>query len=265
MYKKDMRYMMKVLASDYDGTLKIKRDGVASITLSDKEAIAAWRKKGNKFGIVTGRSSATIKEEIKNNDLAIDFLICNNGGVVLDPSFEVLQLSLIDFALAQKLLTYIEQIDCNGYVLNDGYNRARKAFKPHHEDLHDMPSTITIEAMIASKQIAQIVVDFDDQEPANALAAYLTANYDGIEAFANIHCVDIVPRGCSKASGINCVIAQEHYDKKDVYAIGDNYNDVSMIQTFYGATFITLPKDIQEQAKVVVDSVASFITHIDTL
>ena len=48
---------MKILCSDYDGTLS--HGGVDEKKLA---AISAWRKKGNKFGIITGRRTSFYRE-----------------------------------------------------------------------------------------------------------------------------------------------------------------------------------------------------------
>ena len=64
---------MKVLASDYDGTLRI----APYVSEEDKTAISAFRKAGNLFGIVTGRSIESLKKEIATNQFEVDFIITN--------------------------------------------------------------------------------------------------------------------------------------------------------------------------------------------
>lgn len=74
---------MKVLASDYDGTLRTGE----MVDTKDVEAIHAFREQGNAFGLVTGRSMESIKKEIERNGFEFDFIIANNGGVVYDANF----------------------------------------------------------------------------------------------------------------------------------------------------------------------------------
>ncbi len=52
---------MKILASDYDGTLRTGK----CVSEENVEAIRAFRAHGNAFGIVTGRSVETIRQEIE--------------------------------------------------------------------------------------------------------------------------------------------------------------------------------------------------------
>ena len=55
----DMR--MKILASDYDGTLRTEE----LVDINDVHAIHEFRAAGNMFGLVTGRSMESIQTEIQ--------------------------------------------------------------------------------------------------------------------------------------------------------------------------------------------------------
>lgn len=52
---------MKILASDYDGTLRTEE----LVDINDIHAIQEFRKAGNVFGLVTGRSMESIQMEIE--------------------------------------------------------------------------------------------------------------------------------------------------------------------------------------------------------
>ena len=68
--------MLKVAASDYDGTLF--RDDI--ITARDAEAIRQWRAAGHKFGVVSGRDHGMLMPQLKHYGVEYDYLACNNGG-----------------------------------------------------------------------------------------------------------------------------------------------------------------------------------------
>ena len=78
---------MKVLASDYDGTLRTEE----IVDVNDVHAIQKFREKGNLFGLVTGRSMESIQKEIANNKIEFDFIVGNNGGVIYDKDFNRLE------------------------------------------------------------------------------------------------------------------------------------------------------------------------------
>ena len=253
---------MKILASDYDGTLKVNEE----VSSKNKEMIKKWRAQGNLFGIVTGRSTTTIHQEIETKGLEIDFLVCNNGGVILDKNMDIEQLLLIDFPVVEKIIVYIETIKSNGYVLNDGIHRSRVAPMQAKDDLHDTPSTIGAKEILENKKVAQIVVNFDEQETANTLAKYINTNFGTkVEAFTNLNCVDIVPKGASKENGLRYIAKRENVSEKDVYSIGDSYNDVCMIEAFSGATLEHAHIKIKEYAKVVVKDVAEYLSILMNL
>ena len=52
---------LRIIASDFDGTLMRE----ASVTYADAESIKIWQKKGNLFGLVTGRDLYAAKKRPK--------------------------------------------------------------------------------------------------------------------------------------------------------------------------------------------------------
>ena len=71
---------MKILASDYDGTLNVQ--GV--VTKENIEAITAWRAAGNLFGVVSGRNLGSIKKFLDKDNVPYDFMVGCNGSVMTD-------------------------------------------------------------------------------------------------------------------------------------------------------------------------------------
>ena len=83
---------MKILASDYDGTLRTEE----LVDINDVHAIHEFRAAGNMFGLVTGRSMESIQTEIQKNKIEFDFIVANNGGVIYDRDFQRLQVLYMD-------------------------------------------------------------------------------------------------------------------------------------------------------------------------
>lgn len=102
----DMR--MKILASDYDGTLRTEE----LVDINDVHAIHEFRAAGNMFGLVTGRSMESIQTEIQKNKIEFDFIVANNGGVIYDRDFQRLQVLYMDFNKALDIIAYIKTLDC---------------------------------------------------------------------------------------------------------------------------------------------------------
>ena len=76
---------MKILASDYDGTLYFE-DGYHP---KDLEAIKRFQKEGNKFGLCSGRPLRNLWD-LQTNDLHFDFVIASSGASVALSKEEVL-------------------------------------------------------------------------------------------------------------------------------------------------------------------------------
>ena len=91
---------MKLLATDYDGTLRYAQD----VMPEDLKSIEEWKNKGNKFVIVTGRSKESIDAQIKLFNLPCDYLITNNGGMVFGENGHIICSSKVLFSLIFVLI-----------------------------------------------------------------------------------------------------------------------------------------------------------------
>ena len=90
--------MLKVAASDYDGTLF--RDDI--ITAEDAEAVRQWRAAGHKFGVVSGRDHGMLWPQLKHYGIEYDYLACNNGGLISDGQNRVLWEARIEPSVLKK-------------------------------------------------------------------------------------------------------------------------------------------------------------------
>lgn len=249
---------MKLLAVDYDGTLR--RGDVVSDR--NKAALKKWHAHGNLFGIVTGRSLESIQREILKNELEVDFLITNNGGVQADGNGNVLSIATISFDAALDIINYIKTLDCISYVLNDGVSRSRSVLKNGIADMKYGNQDVmrSEDDLLKEKQVAQIVISVDNNEINHRYAQAINESFnDFVEAFPNLYCVDIVPKGISKAEGIRNMLTASGLSVDEVICAGDQFNDYSMLQKFKGYTFHDSPKELQELAFKVINEVADVV------
>lgn len=253
---------MKILASDYDGTLRISE----YVSDEDKKAIQEFRKAGNHFGIVTGRSIESLKQEIEVNELVYDFIITNNGGVIYDKDFNLLQCLYMNFDQALDIISYIKTLDCASYVMNDGYHRHKYVVDENqidHKYGNVEVSDELPENILDRGKIAQLVISLNDQLLAEEIAHYINSNFKGYAvAYVNVNCVDIVPDGVSKAEGLYFIENEMEYEHDSIYAIGDSFNDLPMLEEFHGCTLTHARSVIKEQADYVYDSVGDCIRDL---
>lgn len=252
---------MKIFASDYDGTIKI--DGVVS--KRNLAALKDWQSKGNRFGIVTGRSVESVQQEIAKYGYELDFLVCNNGGVIYDGQMNQLECFCIAYEKAIELIEEIRQMDCNSFVLNNGVQRAKEIVNSDYEDYKygTYSSNYTVEKIMEEKRIAQIVISLNDNDLGKQLASSINQKYHGyVEAYPNVNCVDIVPFGISKASGLAYVAEHFGYAEEDIYTMGDAYNDLPMLKKYQSATLKDTFADVRKEIANQVSDVAEYLNSL---
>ena len=98
---------MKIIATDYDGTLN--HNGIDD---KKRSAIMEWRRAGNLFGVVSGRGIKSLLEVIEGKDFEYDFLIANNGAIIFDKELNVLAETRCDGACAVPLITDLFSWGC---------------------------------------------------------------------------------------------------------------------------------------------------------
>lgn len=252
---------MKILATDYDGTLRIGDD----VSEENKQAIKTWRAANHLFGIVTGRSMESIKADIERNELCVDFVIGNNGGAVYDANFKEIKTWYMEFQRTMEMIEYIKHEPCISYILNDGFYRSKIVVDAQKEDKKYAHTVMekSAEEMLANGKIAQIVVSLDNDEEGLRIGEHINQKFNDIAvAYRNINCVDIAPKGVSKASGLAYMVEKLHVKVEDVYTIGDSYNDISMIEEFNGYAMAQAPQEVQENALKRFDDVAKCIAYL---
>ncbi|WP_305154479.1 HAD family hydrolase [uncultured Dubosiella sp.] len=118
---------MKLLATDYDGTLHYGE----GIMQDDLDAIRQWKEDGNLFVIVTGRSMQSIDEQIKKFGLPCDYVISNNGGMVFDAAGKEMMANYLDYVTAVDIIYAMKEMDnVASYVVNDGFYRHKIVVDP---------------------------------------------------------------------------------------------------------------------------------------
>ena len=247
---------MKILASDYDGTLRVNE----KVESYDLDMIHKHRAAGNLFGLVTGRSMESIKAEIEGNGIEVDFVIANNGGVIYDKQFQKLRCIYMDTQAAQEIIAYIKSEECASYVINDGYHRHKYIGNEAIEDVKygNIPTHAKDE--VYQGMIAQLVVSLQDDNLAHTIAAYINQNFSAYAvAYVNVNCVDIVPVGISKADGITYLKERYGWEKENIYVIGDSYNDLPMLNAFHGFTLFHAKDEIKANAEAVFAQVGDCI------
>ena len=242
---------VKIIASDYDGTLNC--NGIPDHV---RAAITAWQAAGNKFGIVSGRGIESLLWLVNHDKMDCDFLIANNGAVIADGKGKVLAYSEAGEAHCQKLVSFVLQNGtqfatlCNEkgeiYVVDE----ARKA---RHED----DPQYTTEATYIPRKFTQISTACHDKDAAKALTDKINDVYgEDVTALLNGRSIDIVPKGVDKAYGVRELCRLWQIEEDAVSTVGDNYNDVAMLKAFRSYAVANAVDYVKQIANTVVKDIA---------
>ena len=98
---------MKIIGSDYDGTLNF-----GGIDVKKRQAIAAWRAAGNLFVLVSGRHSSNVRDLHLEQDFPCDYFIGSNGAVIRNDKNEVVHADCCDLEHLVPLIQYLLELGC---------------------------------------------------------------------------------------------------------------------------------------------------------
>ena len=238
---------MKIIATDFDGTLSYQ----GKISDEDKNAIHRFREAGNKFGIVTGRDVDLAQWIKPENGLEYDYLICCTGAVIKNTEGEII------FQKKGKIGSYIyEMIDKARELGAYGFSASDVLLKC----VVDIKGKIPMQ-MDALKEFTQVNTGFTNEENAQKFVDYVNTTYgDKISAFRNGTSIDMPPADTSKVTGI--YEYAKFFDNPEIYAVGDNVNDISMIKEFCGFAVSNAKEEVKKVAKHQCDRIADMIDFI---
>ena len=248
---------MKIAFSDYDGTLSVPHEGVAAETIT---AIHDWRSAGNKFGIVTGRDYSLIAMEMRAHNIPVDFYICCNGAAIHHTDGT----PLISTPLSREVMKDFFRSE---HVRS--YTDGMLFFTPEHAYTYrlrtDVPSSYltplnTIEEALRLKDVVQMGMRFRDRE--ETLAAFAAIDSDFPNIFTgnmNRQFLDLNRAGVNKSMGIADFVRHMGWEAYDLFIIGDDRNDLAMIEEYGGYTVRRAQPFMHEAARAVYDSVGAML------
>ena len=240
---------MKIIASDFDGTLNYH-----GISAEDTAAIAKFRAAGNKFGIVTGRDlemAFWVIFDLKKTNTEVDFVICCTGATTLSGDSDVLMMK--KGKVTPEFQTFIDkayELGFNTFNFNNGLSKC----------FIDPRKKVASEAMNMT-EFSQLNLWFPSEENAEKFCQYINANHsDLISAYRNGGSIDMPPAHTSKVTGIYDYAKQ--FDDPEIYAVGDNLNDLPMIKEFCGFAVSNAHPDVKAAAKHQCDRICDMINYI---
>lgn len=242
---------MKIIGSDYDGTLNH-----GGIDETKKNAIEKWRSKGNIFALVSGRGSDDVLKIYREKQFDCDYLIANNGALILRTDGSVISDVRCSGSLLKPLLKALFENGCPWGVIQTDYlckvYAAEKTgdYVPEYT-FGDMPD------ISCFNQVSTILPDYETAEKVTENIRRLFGDY--LNPLQNGVCIDIVSAEINKAKGLYILadILGAEYD--DIIAVGDNINDADMIKEFRSYAMENGVDSIKELADFITPGVTELI------
>lgn len=253
-----MKYKMLVL--DLDGTLT---NNYKEITPRTKEALMQAQAKGVRVVLASGRPTYGITP-IANELMLTNhggFILAFNGGKIIDytsretvfeqtigkPEVEALYNAADKAGLA--ILTYQDY----GIVTTQKDNN----YVEHEAFINKLPVTQCDNFVEDLQYPINKCLIVGDPTPLHELELQLSKDLFGqVEVYRSAgFFLECVPPGVDKAKSLERLLAMVNIDKDDVIAVGDGFNDLSMIEyAGLGIAMDNAPEEVKSRANFVTSS-----------
>lgn len=243
---------MKIIGSDYDGTLNW-----GGIGDDKRAAIRRWQEAGNYFALVSGRHAANVRQLHLEQNFGCDYFVGSNGAVIMNAAGEVVHKDCCDMDYLVPLIEYLYELGCPvGLVHSANYFDVF----PNEESITGDRLSYTIDAIPPIPYFTQVSTFRPSFEEAAMVAAKVREKFGHIfNPMQNGWNVDIVRAGVNKATGLYRLMELAGAQYGDVITVGDNVNDWDMIKEFRSYAMESGVQAIRELATFVTTGVAELI------
>lgn len=257
---------IRLIAIDIDGTLLTPDKHLTPATIA---AIHTAQQEGIIITLATARRYLNTFPIADRLGIAIPLIICD-GALILDhPETKVLHMHSLNAHVAQQAVDMmvrhgiqpvvhhingiVEEMWTGPEELDNQWLEEYFAAFPDH--LYRMP----VETLCAGKPDPLRTVAFASEENVYSMIPEVTAldcSWNAIRR-GNYGCAEmaIYGTGCSKATGVEALARQLHIPMSQVMAIGDNNNDLEMLQAAgWGVAMGHAPQPVKDAANAVTDT-----------
>lgn len=225
---------MLLAACDFDGTLFF-HDG-SGVHAADREAIEAWRRAGHIFGIVTGRGPATLLPTLARHPLPFDFLVCNNGALVLDGEGTVTDAVPLPHAVREAILAHEALAGALRCALFTPQCMFLLEGKAPCWGFEAAPLPVLAPSQVADiPGLVQVSMGFADREASLRFGSALMADLEGrAQVLCSLALADVIALEAGKDAGIRLAMRRHGWRPEAVLTAGDDGNDLAMLSAFRG-------------------------------
>ena len=224
---------MKIVISDFD--LCFYDDNF----LDNIKLINKLVDDGNIFVIATGRSLLQLRSVIDDYEIKASYYICNDGGVIYDHNYQEIYRKDIDSATSKEIFDYL--------VSTKFFDKV----------LIDTTKTYTEISTACCNCLIGIIKDHNN---AFKVLNHIISNYPDVNGYITKN-LYITEKTVNKATAIEFLAVKNNWPKQNIYTVGDDINDLEMIQEYNSFVIGNKLKKIDSNLKIV----SSFKETIKTI
>lgn len=257
--------MIKLFATDLDGTLL---KNYLYVEKQNQEAIHFLHNKGTEIAFATGRTDQDIVqlfEQLKINGHRLS----QNGAIVVDKNKQSILESKFTPELSKKIYDIIKNYPVYFFVTTKDhiyFNQEIPILDQLQEIFnHRLSYNDQLSQQVNAKLPVSKFMLLAEPEVLQVIQAELDAQFnDEINHFLSApKCVDIVPPGVNKATGMTHLIDSLQIQSDEIAVIGDSQNDIDMLKmTPHSYAMSSADHDVKQAATHVVDHVFQAIDHL---
>jgi cof-like hydrolase len=229
--------MVKLIASDIDETLV---DEFKNVPERNREAIAKAEQMGVKVMLATGRGPYELHDIPEQAGVIREdrFIICCNGAIILRAlDREIVDSLPLDFKYVKKIFDYAYENNLQFFIYtldkkyainldpvgrSNQYTNATNVELIRGDNIDFLKDKLILKALIKNP-------DIDYLHSLEVDIAAIT-NYELEIAYSSDIFMEINAKGVDKGLALQKVCKYYNIDIDETLAIGDNYNDVAMLE-----------------------------------
>lgn len=258
---------MKLFASDLDGTLLDRNFCISSVNV---QAIHRLMEAGYLFSIATGRIYHDAATICRNHGLS-PYVIASNGACIYDTEGSQIYGRWIAYSDLKELMQYLDEIEvCYALggsldyaasrqwrsVLDQEFARLRgRGICIPEEKISFVKYEMTTQNGFCERNLAEEVdagnltcfsvsVITYDEEQIQRIEEFLKNHTSLTSTVAGSHSMEIMRKDGTKGNALKYLASFLNINQKDVTAIGDSFNDLSMLR--FAGTSIAMGNSREE-------------------
>lgn len=217
----------KVVFFDLDGTL-VNKDFILPQSVID--GVQAIRQLGYRVSVATGRSQESAKKFLKSLEID-EKAVVHNGAVVIDKNFNYQVIGTLDPKIIQQVIDLHSQSPLSFKIHFPDSRIIKSTNKPWQgEGEHFAEGEVIENLQNVDLQDAVKIVFFEEQEKIKPLRNSLEKKMNIKFLRTHLNHIEILPHTVNKAKGIKKILETESFGMAQVIGVGDNENDLEMIQ-----------------------------------